>query len=137
MDASANQTGNVQTIMNQSSLRKRIAAIVAIGTLLFAQAAAAMMACQGGFTLDRAGAELKNPCPMTQDAPAPLCRQKCDPDENKGQALDILSLAPREATLAPGSIETITSRPLRLAPPGLDRETGPPLYVVFLRLPIP
>ena len=123
--------------MNQSSLRKRIAAILAIGTLLFAQAAAAMMACHGGFTRDRPDGGLKNPCPMTQEAPAPLCRQKCDPDENKGQALDILSLAPHVASLAPVSIETFNARPLRLGLPGLDRETGPPLYVVFLRLPIP
>ena len=95
------------------------------------------MACHGGFTSDRADAERKNPCSMTQDVPAPLCAQKCDPDENKGHAPDIQSLAPRETTFSSVSIDDFSSRSLRPTLPGLTRATGPPLYVMFLRLPIP
>lgn len=117
---------------------QRWIALAGLTALLFMQTAAAAMACQQRAVMAGADmAQMGGPCPMTPDLPAPLCTQQCTPDENKGQAIDlpVAAPAPLVPALAAG-IETASATQL-LHALGADRETGPPLFLVFLRLLLP
>lgn len=78
-----------------------------------------------------------DPCPMSPDSPAPLCAQQCDPDENKGQALDVSTLPPAHTAVAFTSGIAKSEAPLPFEAPDTHRETGPPLFLVLLRLLLP
>lgn len=118
---------------------KRWIAVAGLVALLFAQTAAALMACQQrGIPAGARVALPDEPCPMTRGAPTPLCAQLCEPDENKGQWLDPAALLLAQA--APPVAASIAAAPVErsfLEAPDARRELWPPRYLVFLRLLLP
>ena len=117
---------------------RRWFALTGLVFLLFTQTAAAMMACHQRNMMAHAGMmSPDNPCPMSPDAPTPLCAQQCDPDGNKAQALDVSMPPPARTTVA---FILDTARPPVPPPfeaPDTHRKTGPPLFLALLRLLLP
>lgn len=118
--------------------QRRWIALAGLAALLFTQTAAALMACHQRNMMAHAGmVSSDNPCPMSQGSPTALCAQQCDPDGNKGQALDLpVALA---AHIAPAGAANIAAAGAAQSfdAPGANRETGPPLFLLYQRLLLP
>lgn len=117
---------------------RRISAVIGIAALLFMQqAAASMLSCERARLMTAGAAMMDDPCPMSGDASAPLCAQKCDPDNNKGQTVDVAILTTSSQDFDFSAFVPDGGGPKRHTPPDLEHQTGPPLYLAYLRMLLP